>query len=76
VEESQDSKGGTLDEVPNSGEKELLESTSNRKTGHQMEEWGCQLTVTNSDPELFLSKRTAGIKVEKRVRKRRFSDCS
>jgi hypothetical protein len=28
----------------------------------------------NSDPELFLSKRTAGIKMEKILRKRRFSD--
>ena len=29
--------GGTLDEMSNSGEKELIESTSCRKTGHQVE---------------------------------------
>jgi hypothetical protein len=36
--DSQDSKGGTLDEMPNSGERELVESTSSRKTGHRVEE--------------------------------------
>ncbi|KRY62225.1 hypothetical protein T4D_7626, partial [Trichinella pseudospiralis] len=30
-------RGGTLDEMPNSGERELVESTSSRKTGHQVE---------------------------------------
>ena len=39
-----------------------------------MEEWGCHPTVKNSDPELFLSKRTAGTKKEKRLRKSRYSD--
>jgi hypothetical protein len=34
---SQDSKGGTLDEVFYSGEGELVECTSSRKSGHQME---------------------------------------
>ena len=34
VRDSQDSKGGTLDEMPYSGERELVESTSSRKTGH------------------------------------------
>ena len=37
VKESQDSMGGTLDEMPNSGERGLVEFTSNRKTGHQVE---------------------------------------
>jgi len=36
--------------------------------------WGCHSTVKNSDPELFLTKRTPGTKMEKRVRERRFSD--
>ena len=36
VRDSQDSKGGTLDEMPNSRERELIEPTSNRKTGHQV----------------------------------------
>jgi hypothetical protein len=33
VRDSQDSKGGTLDEMPNSGEREIIEPTSSRKTG-------------------------------------------
>ena len=36
---SQDSKEGTLDEMPNSEERELAEFTSSRKTGNQVEEW-------------------------------------
>ena len=71
MRDSQDSKGGTLDEMPYSGERELVESTSSRKTGHQVEGWGCHPTVKNSDPELFLSERTAGTKMEKSLRKRR-----
>jgi hypothetical protein len=35
VRESQDSKGWTLDEMHYSGEGELVEPTSSRKTGHQ-----------------------------------------
>jgi hypothetical protein len=31
VRDSQDSKGRTLDEMPNSGERELIKSTSSRK---------------------------------------------
>ena len=38
VRDSQNSKGGTLDEMPYSGERELVESTSSRKTGHQVRE--------------------------------------
>ena len=60
--------------MPYSGERELVESTSSRKTGHQVEGWGCHPTVKNSDPELFLSERTAGTKMEKSLRKRRSSD--
>ena len=33
-------KGGTLDEMANSGERGLVESTSRRKMGHQVEGWG------------------------------------
>ena len=36
VRDSQDSKGGTLDEKPDLREKELKEPTSSRKTGHQV----------------------------------------
>ena len=45
-----------------SGERELVESTSSRKTEHQVEGWSCHHTVKNSDPELFLSEKTAGTK--------------
>ena len=38
VRDSQDSKGGTLDEMPYSKERELVEPTSSRKTGHQVKE--------------------------------------
>jgi hypothetical protein len=38
VRDSQDSKGGTLDEMPDSRERELIEPTSSRKTEHQMTE--------------------------------------
>jgi hypothetical protein len=48
--------------MPNSGERELVEPTTRRKTGHQVEGWGCHPTVKNSDPELFLPERTAGTK--------------
>jgi hypothetical protein len=71
--ESQNSKVGTLDEMPYSGAKE---SICSRKTKHQVEEWGCHLTVKISVPELFLSKRTAGTKMENKLRERRFSDHS
>jgi hypothetical protein len=74
VKDSQDSKGRTLDEMLNSEEGELVESTSSRKIGHQVEGWGCLPKVKNSDPELFLYKRTARSKMEKLLRKRRSSD--
>jgi hypothetical protein len=56
MRDSQDMKGGTLDEMPYSGEKELVESTPSRKTGYQVEGWGCHTKVKNSDSELFLCK--------------------
>jgi hypothetical protein len=36
VREYQDSKRGTLDEIPYIGERELVEPTSSRKTRHQV----------------------------------------
>ena len=36
VRDSQASKGGTLNEMPYSGERKLVEPTSSRKTGHQV----------------------------------------
>jgi hypothetical protein len=41
VRNSQDSKGGTSDEMAYSGERELLESTYSRKKGYQVEGYGC-----------------------------------
>jgi hypothetical protein len=38
LRDSQDSKGGTLDEMPYSGERELAEPISSRKTGHPVRE--------------------------------------
>jgi hypothetical protein len=38
VRDSQDSKGGTLDDMFDSRERELPEATSSRKTGHQVRE--------------------------------------
>jgi hypothetical protein len=57
-----------------SGKKELVESTSSRKTGHQMEGWGCHHTVKNSEPELFLSEKISWSKTEKNLMKRRSSN--
>jgi len=65
--------GGTLDEMPYSGERKLVEFTSRRKTGHQMEGWGCHSTVEHSDRVLFLSERTTGTNM-KSLRKKRSSD--
>jgi hypothetical protein len=70
VRDCQDSKRRALDEMSNSEERKLQESTSSRKTGHELEEWGCLPTVKNSASELFLSKRTSGTKMEKRLRER------
>jgi hypothetical protein len=64
----------TLDEILKSGERELVESTSSRKTGYHLKGWGHHPAAKNSDPELFLSKRTAGTKMERRLRERSFSD--
>jgi hypothetical protein len=74
MRDSQDSKRGTLNEMPYNRERVLVESTSSRKTGHQVEAWGCHPTVKNSDLELFLSERNAVTKMGERLRERRFSD--
>jgi hypothetical protein len=47
----------TLDKMLKSGERQYVEYTSSRKTGHQVEGWGCHPRVKNSDPELLLSKK-------------------
>ena len=60
--------------MSNTGDGELVDSTSSRKIMPQVEGWGCHSTVKNSDPELFLSKRTAGANMDKRLREMRYSD--
>jgi hypothetical protein len=60
--------------MPNSGERGLVESTSSINTGYQVEGWGCHPTVKISGPELFLSKRITGTKMDKRPRERQSSD--
>jgi hypothetical protein len=59
--------------MPNIGERELEESTSSR-SGPQVEGQGYQPTVKIPEPELFLSKRTAGTKMEKRLRERQANE--
>jgi hypothetical protein len=49
VRDSEDSKGGTLDEMPCSGEREFIKPTSSRKTGHQVRD-GVAIPRQNSDP--------------------------
>jgi len=73
VRDFQDTKEGAQGKMLNNWERELLESTTRRKTGHQMAGWGSHPTVKNSDPELFLSKKTTGT-LEKLMRKRKSND--
>ena len=56
-----------------SGAKELVKPTSSIKTGHQLRD-GVATSQSKTDPELFLSERTAGTKMEKRLREKRPSD--
>jgi hypothetical protein len=69
-------KGRDLNKVLYSGERELVESTYSGGTGSQVGGWSCHPTVKNSDPEMFLSERSVGSKMEKSLRKRRYSDRS
>jgi hypothetical protein len=59
--------------MPNSGKRELVEPTSSRKTASSGG-MGLPSHSQKFDTELFLSKRTIGTKMEKRVRERRSSD--
>jgi hypothetical protein len=68
VRDSQYSKGGTLDEIPYTGERELVEPTSSRKTGHQVRD-GLPSHSQNPDLQFFLSKRTARMQMERSLRK-------
>jgi hypothetical protein len=65
VRDAQDSKGETIDEIPKSEE---MEFTSSRRLGIKWRD-GAAIPVKNADPELFLSKRTAGTKLREKLRK-------
>jgi hypothetical protein len=73
VRNSQELKGGTLDEMSDNRERKLIEPTSSRKTRHQVK-CGVATHSQNSDPYLFLSERTAGMEMERILRKRSSSD--
>jgi hypothetical protein len=73
VRDSQDSKGGTLDEMPYNGERELKSPTPVERHGSS-QRMGLPSHSQNSDPELFLSKRITGTTQEKRLRERQYSD--
>jgi hypothetical protein len=59
VRDSQDSKGGTLDKMPDSGKRELTDPTSIRKAD---EGWGCHPTVTPLTHNCFCLKEIQGWK--------------
>jgi hypothetical protein len=65
---SQDSMTMTLAEMPNSGETELEETISSRKTGSPVEGWGLHSKVLKQN--CFLSKRNARTKMEQRLKER------
>jgi hypothetical protein len=52
--------------MPNAGKRELKDRQGLKWRGK-----GCYPTVRIPDPELFLSKRTAGTEMEKRLKERR-----
>ena len=62
VRDSQNSIGVTLDEMPNSGERELEESTSSRLNGPQEEGCCCQASVKISDKKCSYLKELQGQK--------------
>ena len=70
VRNCQDSKRGTLDEMPYSREKELIDPTSSRKTGHQMRGGIPQSQLS----PIILTERVTGMETERRLRKRRSSN--
>jgi hypothetical protein len=60
---------GTLDKTPYSGEKELVEPTSNRKARHQVKD-GVAIYSQNFAPKLSLSERITGMEMERSLGKR------
>ena len=71
VRDSQNSKGGILDKVFTSRDREVIESTSSRKTGHAVEVCYCYPTVKYSNPELFLSNKQTKKQTKKKTKKQK-----
>ena len=70
VRDSQDSKGGTLDETPYSvSTVGMCRVDLQQKDRASSGEMGFHPTIKSSDPEVFLSKRTAGTKMDETERK-------
>jgi hypothetical protein len=61
--------GGTLDEMPNSREREIIEPTSSRKTGHQVKDG-----VAIPQSQLLLTERITGMEMKRILRKRMSSN--
>jgi hypothetical protein len=68
--------GMTLAQMPNSREMEPEETTPSRYTGAPMEGWGHPPIFRKFDPELFLSERYAGTKMEQSLKESPSSDRS
>ena len=74
MRDSQEYKGGNLDEMSYSGERELVELTSSRKTGHQVRD---EVAIPQSKiltHNCSCLKELQGKKMVKILRKRRSSD--
>ena len=74
VRDPKDSKGGTLEEMPYSGERELVESSSSGGTGHQVERLSYHPTAKSSNQNCSCLKELQGKNMEKSLKKRRSSD--
>ena len=71
VRESQESKGETLDDMPDSSKRKLIGPTSRRKKDRTSNEGVGISHSHNSDLYLLLSERIAGMEMERSLRKRR-----
>ena len=60
--------------MPSSREKELVESTSSRKTGHQVRDGVCHPTVTSLIHNCSCLKEFTAMEMERNLRKRRSCD--
>ena len=68
MRDSQDSKGGTLDEMSDNRERELIEPTSSRKTGHQVRE-GFAIPQSKLTHNCSRLKKITGMEMERILRK-------